>query len=191
MTARMLLRRFGLALVVLGVIAANRVAAQVYYVGPGRIAMYKVWSPWYGDQLYTYVIRPPMPYRPAYPYAIPPYRYRPSPIRPVPQSNFYLPPQRPRRYYSHPDTQDQADKKPQVTAPPVVETSTDTQLIVGDVNQPPVAAEAVPDPNSTPAGSVEAKAEQVTASEGKTEKPPDAAKRTSRRKPRRKPTRYR
>ena len=190
MTARMLLRRFGLALVVLSAVTGSRVAAQVYYVGPGRIVMYKVWSPWYGDQLYTYVVRPPMRYRPAYPYSIPPYRYRPGPLRPMPRSNFYVPPQRPRRYYSHPDKQDQADTKPQATAPLVAEPGAETQLIVHDVNQPPVAAEAVAEPNSTPDANAEAKDGKVTATE---EKAGSAAtqKRTSRKKPRRKPTRYR
>ncbi|MBN2132978.1 MAG: hypothetical protein JW741_25990 [Sedimentisphaerales bacterium] len=191
MSARMLLRRFGLALVLVGAVAANRVAAQVYYVGPGRIVMYKVWSPWYGDQLYTYIVRPPMGYQPMYPYAMPPYRYRPSPIRPMPQSNFYLPPQRPRRYYSHPDTQEQVDTKAPVTAPPVAETSANVQLIVGDVNQPPAGAESVADPNATPAGNAEANGEKVTAAGQKAEKPQDADKQTSRKKPRRKPTRYR
>ena len=190
MSARMLLRRFGLALVVLGAVAASRVAAQVYYVGPGRIVMYKVWSPWYGDQLYTYIVRPPMPYRPAYPYAVSPYRYRPGPLRPVPRSNFYLPPQRPRRYYSHPDTQDQANKKPEVTAPPVAQARTNVQLIVGDVNQPQAGVEPVAEPNSTPDESAEARTKKITSAEETTKAAP-ADKRPSRKKPRRKPTRYR
>ena len=191
MSARMLRRRFGLALILVGAAAASRVAAQVYYVGPGRIVMYKVWSPWYGDQLYTYIIRPPRSYQPAYPYAMPPYRYRPGPIRPVPQSNFYLPPQRPRRYYSHPDTQEEIDKKAPVTSPPIAEASPNGQLVVADVNQPPIGPESIPDPNSPPAESAEAKDEKVTTSGQKAEKPEGADKRTSRREPRRKPTRYR
>lgn len=192
MTARMLARRFGLVLVFLSAVSARRAAAQVYYVGPGRIVMYKVWSPYYGDQLYTYIIRPPMPYQPAYPYMLGPYRYQPRPIRPVPQRNVYLPPQRPRRYYTHPDKQDKAGKDQQVTMPPVARANPNAQLIVGDVNEPPAGVESVPEPNSMSNESAEAKNEKVTAVEQSAAKARDSGKRTSRKKPpRRKPTRYR
>jgi len=190
-TARMWVKRFGLVLVLLGAVWARRATAQFYYVGPGRIVMYKVWSPWYGDQLHTYIIRPPMPYQPAYPYVPPPYRYRPGPIRPMPRSNFYVPPQRPRRYYTHRDTQDKADREQQVTIPPVAQANPNAQLIVGDVNEPPAGAESVPEPNATPNESAEAKKGEVTAAEQKAEKAQDPGKRTTRKKPRRKPTRYR
>jgi len=193
MVARMVLRRGWFLLLLGGVVAGGRAEAQVFYVGPGRLVMYKVWSPYYGDQLYTYVMRPQIPYQPMYPYVPRPYRYRPGPRRSVVQPNFYVPDQRPRRYYRHTETPPDTDKE-QNSVP---NAAANQPPIVAGAGKAPVAetpvAESVPEPaNSVPTPSPGAEEQKVLAADEKADDLPPADKRTAKRKaPRRKPTRYR
>jgi hypothetical protein len=107
----MLVRRGWSFLLLVSVIAAGRAHAQFFYVGPGKIVMYKVWSPYYGDQLYMHVIRPRAPYRPTYPYVPQPYGYRPGRVPRIPRRDYTLPTPQPRRYYSHPDARNDVDEE--------------------------------------------------------------------------------